>query len=33
MARIHKKKTKNGTRWGYVVYMGTDPMTNKEKRK
>ncbi|MEK5100928.1 tyrosine-type recombinase/integrase [Cytobacillus sp. FSL M8-0252] len=33
MARIYKKKTKNGIRWGYVVYVGTDPITGKEKRK
>ncbi|PTL37654.1 tyrosine-type recombinase/integrase [Alkalicoccus saliphilus] len=32
MARIYKKKTKTGFSWGYVVYAGTDPITNKEKR-
>ncbi|AXF57407.1 tyrosine-type recombinase/integrase [Salicibibacter kimchii] len=33
MARIYKKKTKQGTRWGYRIYMGTDPATGKDIRK
>lgn len=33
MARIYKKKTKKGIRWGFRVYLGTDPVTNKEIRK
>ncbi|WP_060679595.1 tyrosine-type recombinase/integrase [Virgibacillus halodenitrificans] len=33
MARIYKKKTKKGTRWGFRAYMGTDPITGKDIRK
>ncbi|WP_096186854.1 tyrosine-type recombinase/integrase [Evansella halocellulosilytica] len=33
MARIYKKKTKKGIRWGYRVYLGKDPVTNKELKK
>jgi integrase len=32
MARIYKKETKKGVSWGYVVYVGTDPVTGKDKR-
>ncbi|GAA5417367.1 tyrosine recombinase XerC [Paraliobacillus ryukyuensis] len=33
MARIYKKKTKKGIKWGFRVYMGTDPVTGKDIRK
>ncbi|WP_163581335.1 site-specific integrase [Gracilibacillus saliphilus] len=33
MARIYKKNTKKGIRWGFRVYMGTDPVTGKDIRK
>lgn len=33
MARIYKKKTKKGIRWGFRVYMGTDPITGKDTRR
>ncbi|PKG22724.1 site-specific integrase [Niallia nealsonii] len=33
MARIYKKETKKGIRWGFRVYMGTDPVTGKDIRK
>ncbi|MGJ9385839.1 tyrosine-type recombinase/integrase [Salipaludibacillus sp. CF4.18] len=32
MARIYKKDSNNGLTWGYVVYVGTDPGTGKERR-
>lgn len=33
MARIYKKKTKKGIRWGFRLYIGTDPVTGKDIRK
>ncbi|MYL47664.1 tyrosine-type recombinase/integrase [Virgibacillus halodenitrificans] len=33
MARIYKKKTKKGIKWGFRAYIGTDPVTGKDIRK